>query len=305
MRTQLDACWTEFGVRHEMPPNGYVSQGRPARGAGEVLGRVRKIEGLVGLSGRAKALRIAVVAALTLLVALPAGASAASTAEVVEQRQRPVPAWSTATPPTTRSRSTLSARHLHRSRTPPASPRRHRLHPGRDRRDLSAAGHHSGRHQRRTAAGTRSAAARGRTASTAVPARTTSTAATATTSSTAAAGASTPTCALDTPPFRCFDDVNGGRRGREFRLGHRSPTQTAPAASPPTCARSLRLANDDDGTVDGLNSIEGVVGGLGERRAHRRPRTGLLQRRPGQRAGRDLRRPRQGHGRLLRQDGAA
>ena len=72
-----------------MPPIGYVSQGRPARVAGEVSWEVRKIEGLVGLSGCAKALRIAVVSGLTLLVLLPAGASAASTAEVVNTGNGP------------------------------------------------------------------------------------------------------------------------------------------------------------------------------------------------------------------------
>src|SRR6187397_2284817 len=65
-----------------MPPIGYVSQGRPGRVAGEVSWEVREIEGLVGLSGCAKALRIAVVSGLLLLVALPATASAASTAEI-------------------------------------------------------------------------------------------------------------------------------------------------------------------------------------------------------------------------------
>src|SRR5688500_19700123 len=78
-----------YGVQHVLPPNGYVSEERPARGAGEVLGRVRKIEGFVGLSRRAQALRITLVGTLTLLVALPAMASAASTAEIATNGNGP------------------------------------------------------------------------------------------------------------------------------------------------------------------------------------------------------------------------
>ena len=62
---------------------GYVfDEGVSVRGVGEVLGRVRKIEGLVGLSRRANALHVAVLSALMVLVALPAGALAASTVAV-------------------------------------------------------------------------------------------------------------------------------------------------------------------------------------------------------------------------------
>ena len=82
MRTELDVCSGSRTAANMKRLQLGMFWERPVRGVGEVLGRVKEIEGPVGLSRRAIALRIAVVSALTLLVALPAGAFGASTAEI-------------------------------------------------------------------------------------------------------------------------------------------------------------------------------------------------------------------------------
>jgi Ca2+-binding RTX toxin-like protein len=65
---------------------GMFRTGRPPGGAGEVLGKVREIEGPVGRSRRAFALRTSLFAALIVLVALPATAFGASMASVAGNR---------------------------------------------------------------------------------------------------------------------------------------------------------------------------------------------------------------------------
>ena len=68
-----------------------------------------------------------------------------------------------------------------------------------------------------------------------------------------------PDLCLDTPPFRCFDQVNGGGSGGRLGPAH----LRRPHGRVTTDLRPGReFANDDDGTVDGIGSIEGVVGGL-------------------------------------------
>ena len=64
----------------------------------------------------------------------------------------------------------------------------------------------------------------------------------------------------DTPPFRCADDLNGGAAG--VNPGFDTVTYAARTGRIETDLRPGRnFARDDDGTVDGINAIESVVGG--------------------------------------------
>ncbi len=65
---------------------------------------------------------------------------------------------------------------------------------------------------------------------------------------------------LDTPPFRCYDDLTGGAAG--VNPGWDTLTYYTRTGRVTTDLRPGRsFATDDDGTVDGVNSIEAVVGG--------------------------------------------
>jgi Ca2+-binding RTX toxin-like protein len=73
-------------------------------------------------------------------------------------------------------------------------------------------------------------------------------------------GISFDTC-QDVPPFRCADDLNGGA-ATGVNPGFDIVTYADRTGSISTDLRPGRnFARDDDGTVDGINAIEGVIGG--------------------------------------------
>ena len=211
----------------------------------------------MGLSGRAKALRIALVGALTLLVALPAGGSRASTAEIATNGNGPSCA-STATPRTTRSRSP-SRRHLHGH----GHHRRHargRVHPGRHRRHLPGRGHRAHRDQRRRRAATPArqlrrrphqrrsgSTTRGRDGNDILN---------------SGSGGIDPDLCLDTPPFRCLDPGTRGTASTAAGWDTCSPTPTAPGGSPPTCGPAANLRTTTTARSTALPRSREIVGGL-------------------------------------------
>ena len=69
------------------------------------------------------------------------------------------------------------------------------------------------------------------------------------------------TC-LDTPPFRCADDLTGGAAsgGSPGFDVVTYADRTGPISTDLRPGRNF--ARDDDGTFDGINAIEGVIGGL-------------------------------------------